>query len=99
MLKKDNLLFGVIMGLIAPMLALIIYFFVSFYPKGASFSEFIYFLRTNSILLTSVSTLSLFANAVIFTIYINSHRDKTAKGIFVSTLVYGIFVLLVKFFH
>jgi hypothetical protein len=36
------------------------------------------------------------ANAVLFTVYINSRRDRTAKGIFLATLIYGIGVLLVK---
>jgi len=41
----------------------------------------------------------LLANAILFTIYINTHRDKTAKGIFVATLLYGIFVLVYKLVH
>jgi hypothetical protein len=36
------------------------------------------------------------ANAILFTIYINTHRDRTAKGIFVATLIYGILVLTYK---
>jgi hypothetical protein len=53
-------------------------------------------MKTNKALLTGVSSISLVANAVIFTIFINTHKDKTAKGIFIATLIYGIVVLLIK---
>jgi hypothetical protein len=36
-------------------------------------------------------------NIVIFTIFINGQRDKTAKGIFVVTLIYAVAALLFKF--
>lgn len=96
MLKKDNLQLGVLLGFLAPILGLIIYYFVNFYFNGVSFMEFINYLKQSKSLLTGVSSLSLVANAVVFTLYINTHKDKTAKGIFVSTLIYGIAVLLVK---
>jgi hypothetical protein len=38
----------------------------------------------------------LLANVVLFTLYVNSHRDTTAKGIFILTLVYGIGILILK---
>lgn len=96
MLKKDNLQLGLLLGFLAPILGLIIYYFVTFYFNGVGFMEFLGYLKHYKSLLTSVSSLSLVANAVVFTFYINSHKDKTAKGIFVSTLIYGIAVLLVK---
>ncbi len=96
MLKKDNLQLGLLLGFLAPFLGLIIYYFVNFYSFGVSFTEFMNYLKQSKALLTGVSSLSLVANAVVFTFYINSHKDKTAKGIFVSTLIYGIAVLMVK---
>jgi hypothetical protein len=47
-------------------------------------------------LLTLAITLSLMANAILFTLYINAHIDKTAKGIFVATFVYAIIALVLK---
>jgi hypothetical protein len=96
MLRRDNLKMGVLLGLVAPLLGLIIYYFVAFYVRNVSFAEFLRYLREYRSLLTGVSSVSLVANAVLFTIYINSRRDKTAKGIFLATLVYGIAVLLIK---
>lgn len=93
--KKDNLKLGIVIGLIAPLIAMIIYYFWNF-SRSISMTEYIYLLRTNKSLLTGVSSICLVANAVFFTIYINTNRDKTAKGIFVATLAYGIAVLVYK---
>ncbi len=93
--KKDNLKLGIVIGLIAPLLAMLIYYYWNF-SRSIRMSEYLYLLRTNKSLLTGVSSISLVANAVFFTIYINTHRDKTAKGIFVATLAYGIVVLVYK---
>ena len=93
--KKDNLKLGIVIGLIAPLLAMVIYYYVNFL-RVMTLSEYIYQMKTNKFLLTGVSSISLVANALFFTIYINTHRDKTAKGIFVATLLYGIAVLIYK---
>ena len=93
--KKDNLKLGITIGLIAPLLAMIIYYYWNF-GRAMTLSEYGYLLRTNKSLLTGVSSICLVANAIFFTIYINTHRDKTAKGIFVATLAYGIAVLVYK---
>ena len=96
MLRKDNLQLGIVLGFIAPFLGVVIYYFVVFYKLNVRFIDFLLLFKQNKSLLTGVSSLSLIANAVLFTIYINSYRDKTAKGIFLATLIYGIGVLLVK---
>lgn len=96
MLKKDRIVLGVIWGFIAPIFGMVIYYFIVFYTKKVGFVEFLGYLKQYKTLLTGVSSISLVANAVLFTIYINSRRDKTAKGIFLATLVYGVTVLLIK---
>jgi hypothetical protein len=96
--KKDNLKFGILLGVLGPLLAMILYYFWNF-SRSISFSEYFYVLHTNKPLLTAISSISLLANAVLFTIYINTHRDKTAKGIFAATLIYGIAVLVYKLVH
>lgn len=77
---------------------MVLYYFYNF-SGTISFGEYFYVLRTNKPLLTAISSISLLANAVLFTIYINTHRDKSAKGIFVATLLYGIIVLVYKLIH
>jgi hypothetical protein len=96
-LTKDNLRLGLVLGLIGPLLGLVIIYFVRF--PSYQFKEFLdYFMHDNK-MITSVGALSLLANAVLFTIYINTHRDNTAKGIFIVTLIYGIGILLLKLFN
>ncbi len=96
-LKKDNLKLGLILGLLGPVLGLVIVYYIKFSSYG--FIEFLdYFFHENR-LITSIGALCLLANAVLFTIYINTHRDNTAKGIFATTLIYGISILVIKIFN
>jgi hypothetical protein len=91
---KDNLRLGLFLGLFGPLAGLIIIYYIKFpsYP----FSDFLeYFMHDNK-LITSIGSLSLLANVVLFTLYVNTHRDTTAKGIFVVTLIYGIGILVLK---
>lgn len=93
-LKRDNLKLGMVLGLIGPLIGLVVAYFVKF--SAVSFSDFwITFINDNR-LITSIGSLSLLANVILFTIYINTQRDHTAKGIFLITLIYGIAILVLK---
>ena len=94
--KKDNLRLGLVLGLVAPIVSLAIYYFVKFYPTF-SMRDFFFFLRTNKQQVTAISVPCLVANIALFTYYINSHKDSTAKGIFAATILYAIVALLFKF--
>ena len=96
--KKDNFLLGIVLGLIAPLMGILLFKFVKF--SVFSFKEtFEYMiLEPGFKTLTVALTLSLLLNALLFTIYINSSKDKTAKGIFVLTVIYGLLVLIIKTF-
>ena len=96
MFRKDNFRFGILLGFLAPIVGLITFYFIRFYSNGSSFLEYLSYLRQYRVLLTGLSSASLMANAVVFTVYINSHKDQTAKGIFLATIVYGVAVLLLK---
>jgi hypothetical protein len=93
-LTKDNLRLGLILGLFGPIIGLIIIWLVRY--SATDFSDFFdTFLHSNK-MITSVGALCLLANAVLFTLYINTHRDNTAKGIFLTTVIYGIGILMLK---
>ena len=96
MLKKDNLKFGLLLGFIAPLISLVIYYFVKFYPLF-SVKDFLNFISSNKNQITAISVPCLVLNIALFTYYINSRLDKTARGIFAVTLVYAIAALLLKF--
>jgi uncharacterized membrane protein len=98
-LKKDNFLLGLIMGFIAPLLGILLF---KNYSKFKMFSykeifQYMY-LEPGFKTLTVALTLSLLLNALLFTIYINSNKDNTAKGIFATTMLYGLIVLIIKTF-
>ncbi len=96
MFKKDNLRFGMLLGFIAPLLSLIAYYFIKFYPLF-SVRDCINFISENKNQITAISVPCLILNIALFTFYINTHRDKTAKGIFAITIIYAIAALLLKF--
>lgn len=93
--KKDNFIFGLVLGFLAPLAGLIIYKYIKF--RSLSFTEMIQWMKFNPQLITVMVSLSLLANAVLFTIYINTNRDRTARGIFAFTCIYAIVALLFKF--
>ena len=93
-LKKDNLKLGLVLGLIGPVIGLIVVYFIQF--SGLTFRDFISEFFNDRKLITSVGSLSLLANVILFTIYVNTHRDLTARGIFIITLIYGIGILVLK---
>lgn len=93
-LKKDNLKLGLILGLLGPLIGLVVVYFIQF--PSYRFSDFLDEFIHNNKLITSVGSLSLLANVVLFTLYLNTHRDTTAKGIFAVTLIYGIAILVLK---
>ena len=96
MLNKDNIRFGLVMGFLGPVLGMVVYYFAAFYTHHVGFAEFLGYLRQYKTLLTAVSSISLVANAVLFTFYVNARKDQTIKGIFLATHIYGIGVLLIK---
>jgi hypothetical protein len=97
--KQDKLLLGIVLGFLAPALFFVGYYFFKLYPNNVSPQEFWRLLMTQKSFFTGLTSISLIMNAVLFTIYINTNRYQTGKGIFVITLVYGIVVLLVKVIH
>lgn len=95
--KKDNLRLGLLLGLVGPMLGLVIIYFIKF--SSFTFGEFLEEFMNNNRLITSIGSMSLLANVILFTMYVNTNRDETAKGIFILSMFYGIGILLLKLFN
>lgn len=94
-LKRDNVKLGLLLGLLMPIIGIFVFYWWRF--SSASFPEFWNYLKSNKNLITSLSVICLFLNVVLFTIYINTKRDQTAKGIFAVTVIFGIAALVFKF--
>ena len=92
--KFDHLFIGLILGLMAPTLGIIIFFYSKF--SESNLSEFL----TISIQEKMLSPLlSLFAviNLAVFYSFIQFDKLHTAKGIILATFIYGLAIVLLKF--
>lgn len=87
---------GLILGFIAPLIVFLIVYFIRF--SGYAFDEFLRVFMNEKKLITFWGVWCLVGNIALFTYYINTAKDKTAKGIFAITVVYGIGILLMKLF-
>ncbi len=96
MLKKDNLKFGLLIGFIAPFISLVAYYLIKFYPLF-TVRDFFDFMTQNKSQITAISVPCLVLNIALFTYYINTRKDKTARGIFAVTLLFAISSVLLKF--
>ena len=96
MFKKDHLRLGLILGFLAPVLGFFVYYLVKF--RLFSFEEFLQLIRKNPSMLTGIISLSLIANAIVLTLYINLQKDQTAKGVFIATCIYALVALSFKWF-
>ena len=96
-LIRDNLTLGLILGFLTPLLIFAGIYFVRF--STYDFGEFVALFFRENRLITFFGAWCLVGNIALFTYYINTARDKTAKGIFALSVVYGILILLLKLWN
>ena len=96
-LQKDNLRLGLVLGIVAPIFGMLVYYLWKFYPTF-SLGDFFRVLGMQKTLITALISFSLFANAVVFTLYINTRRDRTARGVFIITCLYAVAAIILKIF-
>lgn len=96
MLKKDKLSLGILLGLLTPLIAFLLYYLAVFYPKGQSLGDLLALLKNNRYLIPKIISICLLANGIVFYLYTRKRRDLTARGIFLITLLYAIVILLLK---
>lgn len=94
--KRDDLKLGIVLGCLTPIVGLFGYYFFKF--SRFTLAEFFEVLILQKSLLTAIVSLCLICNAVVFTLYINAQKDKTAKGVFIATCLYALASLAVKWF-
>ena len=92
--KKDSLKLGLILGLLGPLAGLVVIYFIKY--RSSAFGDFLDVFIHDNRLITSVGTLALLANALLFALYVQLDKYQTFKGIFIVTLIYGILILVLK---
>jgi hypothetical protein len=85
---------GLILGLLLPLIVFLIIYLVRF--SDTSLNDFVSTFVAQKSLITFFGVWCLVSNIALFTYYVNTQRDRTAKGIFAVTLLYGIGILLAK---
>ena len=93
-LTKDSLQLGLILGFIAPLFVFLFVYFFKF--SGYALDAFVRVFFNEKKIITFWGVWCLVGNIALFTYYINTSKDQTAKGIFAVTVVYGIGILLLK---
>lgn len=94
-MKRNVSILGFIIGLLAPLLGVLIMYLVKF--GGESVGSFIQILVHNTDAAAMVLSLSILANIIPFIYYTNRRLDLTAKGILISTMLYAVLIVLLKF--
>lgn len=79
------------------MIVFVILYFLMFTDQY-KFIEFVKAFFKTKQYITFWGAWCLVGNIALFTFYINTGKDNTAKGIFVLSLIYGIGILLLKLF-
>lgn len=91
---KDNQLLGLVLALVLPVFIFFGIYLVRFsaYPLH----DFWNVLQQENRLVTFFVAWCLVGNIALFTLFINSRKDRTAKGIFIVTVAYGALFLLLQ---
>jgi hypothetical protein len=94
-MKRDSPVLGFVIGLFLPFVGMIIMYFL--WGHGQGFGAFLKSLTFQPGLASKVITLSLLPNLVPF-VYCNMKRiDLTMRGIVIATMIYALFIILIKF--
>ena len=88
---KDHLIVGLISGLIAPPVAFTVFSLTNF-PDRSVLGTLHFYYKGN--VLSHVISLSVLINLIVFFLFLNSGKEKIARGVIGATFVY---VLIVSF--
>jgi hypothetical protein len=90
----NKILYGVIIGVISPVLFFILYYFFRF--GDYSFADYWNILiETKKIV--NVMSLSVLPNLAPFLLFINSNRYSSGRGVLASTIFLGVLIFILKF--
>jgi hypothetical protein len=90
----NSIKLGLLLGIIAPMLAMLILYFIMF--NGNSFQELINTLVSKRVF-TKIISLCVIPNLALFFLFLNKYYYSTARGILMSTFIFALFVFITKF--
>jgi len=92
--RYNNIRLGLVLGLLAPMLGFVIVYLIAF--RGMSFNDYLELLSYRH-KLSSVISLSVVPNLLLFFIFIWLNYLYSARGVLASTLIFAVIVIITKF--
>jgi hypothetical protein len=92
--KLDKILVGFIAGIIIPLIALTIYYFVRY--SNLSLLDFLKVYRNLGIL-THIVSLAVLPDLLVFFLFIRQNFLKSARGVLMATFLFTFVVLCIRF--
>ncbi len=96
-MPRNNTGWGWLMGTVIPVFGFILYYVLKFLPYDVGFMEYVSTV-TSRLLLPKVISLSIITNLPLFLYYYNRHCERSAKGVLFATGIYGLVIVVAKFF-
>ena len=90
---KADLIKGILLGIISPM---ILFVFVTVFYFEYDLMSFINN-KVNEINLPKIISLSLLINLALFFMKLKFNKDEQSRGILLSTFLYGVVIVILKF--
>jgi hypothetical protein len=91
---KDSLLFGLILGLLIPVLGVLVFYYSKF--AAVDLMQFIQ-VATKHKVLSPMLSLCAILNLGTFYLFLNKNLYLTARGIILATILYGVTIVVLKF--
>jgi hypothetical protein len=91
---KDSLILGILAGLIGPVVGVLVFYFVNF--SNSEFSSFFRMAAAQN-LLSPLLSLCAVINLGVFFLFIRVNHLYSARGIIISTFLYGLIIIGLKF--
>ncbi|MDA3953660.1 MAG: hypothetical protein PF485_08440 [Bacteroidales bacterium] len=92
--KINNIKLGMLLGIIAPVITLIVIYLIKF--TEYNFQELIDLLIAKRIF-TKIISLCVFPNLALFFLFLNRNYYSSARGVLMSTVLFAMFVFIIKF--
>lgn len=95
MRNLDKLWVGLAMGLLGPLIGFWLYSLIKF-PQY-DFAWYLNFFATTPIYQSSIASLSLIFNLLLFFLFIYTNKNRAARGVLFATFIYAPFVIYLRF--
>ncbi len=92
--KVDNLKLGLLLGILAPVLTMLIIYLIQF--SSYDLNELVNMLVLKKVF-TKIVSLCVIPNLALFFLFLNKNYYYSARGILMATVIFALFVFITKF--